>query len=97
MFTEAPFLSLLIFGFPFGVISIVCYFLCCADSTDQLDETEEYSDTDEEEDEHQYILNEANQNGTNEPEGTELQNNNNVQIDPDKIRMKPIKISKKTQ
>ena len=48
MFFEAPFLSLLIFGFPFGVISIVCYFLCCLDTNDQLDEGEDYSDTDEE-------------------------------------------------
>ena len=48
MFFEAPFLSLLIFGFPFGVISIVCYFLCCLDTNDQLDEGEDYSDTDAE-------------------------------------------------
>lgn len=44
MFFEAPFLSLLIFGFPFGVISIVCYFLCCVDSSDQAEsDNEEFS------------------------------------------------------
>lgn len=58
MFVEAPFISLLIFGFPFGVISIVCYFMCCVDAADTADEPEELSDS-EAEDEHQYLLNEA--------------------------------------
>ena len=40
MFYEAPLLSLLIFGFPFAVISIVFYFLCCVDSNDPADEDE---------------------------------------------------------
>jgi len=48
MFYEAPFLSLLIFGFPFGVISVVFYFLCCVDSTEQMDE--EYVSNSESED-----------------------------------------------
>ena len=30
MFTEAPFISLLIIGIPASVISIICYCLCCA-------------------------------------------------------------------
>lgn len=42
MFIEAPVISMLIFGFPFSVISIVFYFLCCLDSgEDQMDEGEE--------------------------------------------------------
>ena len=53
MFYEAPFLSLLIFGFPFTVISIVFYFLCCVDSNDQ--ENEEFnSDTESEINEDDY-------------------------------------------
>ena len=37
---------LVIFGFPFGVISIVCYFLCCMDSSDQIEsDNEELSGT----------------------------------------------------
>lgn len=47
MFIEAPFISLLIFGFPFGVISIVCYFLCCLDTSDSNEENEPHSDVDE--------------------------------------------------
>jgi hypothetical protein len=54
MFYEAPILSLFIFGFPFGVISIVFYFLCCIDSNDNIDGTEEYSDT-EDENEEKYL------------------------------------------
>jgi len=51
MFFEAPFLSLLIFGFPFGVISIVFYFLCCVDSNDQEpDDEEDYESNSEDED-----------------------------------------------
>lgn len=58
MFIEAPFISLLIFGFPFGVISIVFYFLCCIDSTEtDLDHEENLSDSDE--DDQQYLLDEA--------------------------------------
>ena len=30
MFTEAPFISLLVIGIPASVISIICYCLCCA-------------------------------------------------------------------
>ena len=56
MFVEAPFISLMIFGLPFGVISIVCYFLCCVDASDQP-EAEDFSDSEEEE--HQYLLDEA--------------------------------------
>lgn len=57
MFFEAPFLSMLIFGFPFGVISIVFYFLCCIESNDQSDEEFENSDTEDElnEDEDYYM------------------------------------------
>jgi len=57
MFYEAPFLSLLIFGFPFGVISIVFYFLCCVDSNEQSDE--DYlsnSDSEQEINEEDYYL-----------------------------------------
>ena len=57
MFNEAPFLSLLIFGFPFGIISVVFYFLCCMDSNDQQD-SGELTDSDQEDD-HQFFLNEA--------------------------------------
>ena len=57
MFFEAPFLSLLIFGFPFSVISIVFYFLCCADSSDQPDD-EFNSDSDDDLNEEQYYLDE---------------------------------------
>jgi hypothetical protein len=60
MFTEAPIISLLIFGFPFGVISIVCYFLCCVDLSEQPeDEDREHLDDSDAEDEHQYYLEEA--------------------------------------
>ncbi len=48
MFYEAPFLSLIIFGFPFGVISIVFYFLCCIDSNEQMDDADEFSESEEE-------------------------------------------------
>lgn len=105
MFYEAPFLSLLIFGFPFGVISIVCYFLCCVDSSDQSEgENDEYSDT-EEEDEHQYLLNEAasvsgealKENRLTSEQTLSNEELNSLNIDPEKIKMKPIKISKKTQ
>ena len=58
MFIEAPLISLLIFGFPFGVISIVCYFLCCVDSNDEPDEDEPRSDDSEEEEEHHNYLEE---------------------------------------
>lgn len=57
MFVEAPVISLFIFGLPFGVISIVFYFLCCMDSNDQP-ENEEAHDS-EIEDDHQYYLDEA--------------------------------------
>ncbi|CAF0717772.1 unnamed protein product [Brachionus calyciflorus] len=57
MFIEAPIISLFIFGIPFGVISIVFYFLCCMDTTDQT-EGEELHDSDVEDD-HQYYLDEA--------------------------------------
>lgn len=99
MFSESPLLTLIIFGFPFGVISIVCYFLCCVDSTDQSDpEDAEYSDSEgEDEDEHQFLLNEAAGQIENEENNLNIQTNNDVHIDPDKIRMKPVKVSKKTQ
>ena len=58
MFTEAPIISLLIFGFPFGVISIVCYFLCCLDSVDDTPEGEDLSDSEVDDDE-EYNLREA--------------------------------------
>lgn len=58
MFVEAPFISLLIFGFPFGVISIVCYFMCCVDSSDESGEPDDLSDSEAEE-EHQNFLDEA--------------------------------------
>lgn len=57
MFFEAPFLSLLIFGFPFGVISIVFYFLCCVDANEEMDE--DYlsnSDSNEEVNEEDYYI-----------------------------------------
>lgn len=57
MFVEAPFISLLIFGFPFGVISIVCYFMCCVDASDSPEEPD-LSDSEAEE-EHQDFLDEA--------------------------------------
>jgi len=39
-------LFLVIFGFPISVISIVCYFLCCVDSSDQTEsDNEEFSGT----------------------------------------------------
>lgn len=46
MFVEAPFISLIIFGIPFAVISIVCYFLCCFEGseTTELDELSEDSE-----------------------------------------------------
>lgn len=99
MFSESPLLTLIIFGFPFGVISIVCYFLCCVDSTDQSDpEDAEYSDSEgEDEDEHQFLLNEAAGQIENEENNLNIQTNNDVHIDPDKKRMKPVKVSKKTQ
>lgn len=56
MFFEAPFLSLLIFGFPFSVISIVFYFLCCADTSDQSDEEEFNSDTEDDINDEQYYI-----------------------------------------
>ena len=56
MFVEAPFISLLIFGFPFGVISIVCYFMCCVDTPDSSED--ELSDSEAEE-EHQNFLDET--------------------------------------
>jgi len=46
MFTEAPIISTIIFGLPFGVISIVCYFLCCFEGSDQSEE--ELSDSEAE-------------------------------------------------
>jgi hypothetical protein len=46
MFIEAPFISLLIFGLPFGIISIVIYFICCMDTTDQPNSDEDLSDSD---------------------------------------------------
>jgi hypothetical protein len=46
MFVEAPFISLLIFGIPFAVISIVCYFLCCFEGTETTD-LDELSDDSE--------------------------------------------------
>lgn len=58
MFYEAPFLSLLIFGFPFAVISIVFYFLCCVDSNDQTDEENMNSDSGSEVNEEDYYLDE---------------------------------------
>lgn len=58
MFAEAPFISLLIFGFPFGVISIVCYFMCCVDSSDDNPEHEPLTDSEAEE-EHQDFLDET--------------------------------------
>ena len=58
MFTEAPIISLLIFGFPFGVISIVCYFLCCLDSVDDSPEGEDLSDSELDDDE-EHSLREA--------------------------------------
>lgn len=58
MFAEAPFISLLIFGFPFGVISIVCYFMCCVDSSDDNPEQEPLTDSEAEE-EHQDFLDET--------------------------------------
>jgi hypothetical protein len=51
MFIEAPFISLLIFGIPFGVISIVCYFLCCFEASDQPEFDELSDDSDLENDE----------------------------------------------
>ena len=58
MFTEAPIISLLIFGFPFGVISVVCYFLCCLDSVDDSPEGEDLSDSELDDDE-EHSLREA--------------------------------------
>ena len=46
MFTEAPFISLLIFGLPFGVISIVFYFICCMDTGDNSNYEEDPNETD---------------------------------------------------
>ena len=46
MFNEAPVISLFIFGLPFGVISVVCYFLCCFEPSEQTEE--ELSDSEEE-------------------------------------------------
>lgn len=58
MFYEAPIISLLIFGFPFGVISVVCYFLCCLDSTDDTTEGNDLSDSEIDDDE-EYNITEA--------------------------------------
>ena len=55
MLIESPFLSLLIFGFPMGIISIVIYFICCLDSSDQPEDENEYSDTETELDEKEYL------------------------------------------
>ena len=46
MFIESPLISLLIFGFPIGIISIVCYFICCIDSVDEPNSEEDLSDSD---------------------------------------------------
>lgn len=56
MFIEAPLISLLIFGIPFGVLSIVCYFLCCFEASEQP-EFEQLSDDSELENE-EYAQNE---------------------------------------
>ncbi len=48
MFTEAPFISLLIFGLPCGIISIVFYFICCMDTSDTSNGEDDQSDTDAE-------------------------------------------------
>ena len=55
MFVEAPFISMLIFGFPFIVISIVFYFLCCGDASDQSEPDFPISDisTDDDDDQDQ--------------------------------------------
>lgn len=58
MFIEAPFLSLLIFGFPFMVISIVFYFLCCVDTSDQDEEMMENSDSEDELNDEDYEVDE---------------------------------------
>jgi hypothetical protein len=55
MFYEAPFLSLLIFGFPFGVISIVFYFLCCLDSGEDQVEGELSDESDIDGDQEYYL------------------------------------------
>ena len=39
MFTEAPFISLLIIGIPTVVISLICYCLCCAPSDNSSSQT----------------------------------------------------------
>ena len=48
MFIEAPFISLLIFGLPCGIISIVFYFICCMETNDESYGEEDQSDTDAE-------------------------------------------------
>lgn len=48
MFIEAPFISLLIFGLPCGIISIVFYFICCMETNDESNGEEDQSDTDAE-------------------------------------------------
>jgi hypothetical protein len=60
MFIEAPIISLLIFGFPFGVISIVFYFLCCLDTTDDPQSNQNDLNDSDAEDEQQAYLEEAN-------------------------------------
>lgn len=68
MFTEAPIVSTIIFGLPFGVISIVCYFLCCFEGSDQPEE--ELSDSEAElmgEDEANQINGEINDENQIEP------------------------------
>jgi hypothetical protein len=47
MFREAPLISLLVFGLPFSVISIVCYFLCCFDTGHEQNSLDEPVDSDE--------------------------------------------------
>jgi hypothetical protein len=48
MFREAPMISLLVFGLPFSVISIVCYFLCCCDTGNDPNDPDESLDSDDE-------------------------------------------------
>jgi len=50
MFVEAPFISLLIFGLPFGIISIVFYFICCMDTSDPSYNEEDQTDSEGDED-----------------------------------------------
>ena len=61
MFVEAPFISLMIFGIPFAVISIVCYFLCCLEGSEST-EVDELSEDSELDDEEKNQFNESNLN-----------------------------------